>query len=58
MLNLERILAQDRLMRAMTGMNLKAFEGNYSARGKGLVPRKTCRSASRTSMPCFLRVEM
>jgi hypothetical protein len=26
MLNLERILAQDRLMRAMTGMNIKAFE--------------------------------
>ncbi len=26
MLNLEHILAQDRLMRAMTGMNLKSFE--------------------------------
>jgi Helix-turn-helix of DDE superfamily endonuclease len=26
MLNLESILAQDRLMRAMTGLNLKAFE--------------------------------
>jgi hypothetical protein len=26
MLNLERILTQDRLMRAMTGINLKAFE--------------------------------
>jgi hypothetical protein len=26
MLNLERILSQDRLMRAMTGLNLKAFE--------------------------------
>jgi Helix-turn-helix of DDE superfamily endonuclease len=26
MLNLERILAQDRLMRAMTGLNLKSFE--------------------------------
>jgi hypothetical protein len=26
MLNLERILVQDRLMRAMTGLNLKAFE--------------------------------
>jgi hypothetical protein len=39
---------------------VKDLEGNrnYSARGKGLVPRKTCRSASRTSMPCFLRVEM
>lgn len=27
MLNLERILKQDRLMRAMTGLNRKAFEG-------------------------------
>jgi hypothetical protein len=26
MLNLEYILAQDRLMRAMTGLNLKSFE--------------------------------
>ncbi len=26
MLNLERILKQDRLIRAMTGLNLKAFE--------------------------------
>jgi hypothetical protein len=26
MLNLERILNQDRLMRAMTGLNRKAFE--------------------------------